>query len=461
MKIVIVGGGKVGELLSIEFSQAGHDVLLIECSARVLEQVMEHADISGLVGNGSSYDTMMEAGVGQADFFISVTRVDEINMIAAIMAKKLGAKHTIARIRTPENYRSYSFFEESLGITMMINPELEAAKKIAAELEFPFALNVDSFSNNLVNVVSVPVEVDSRLVGMSLVEFKKRYQTLLVCIIVRGRETLIPRGPDVIQAGDIITVTGTKPDLEKLYHDLGAKHERVKSCIIIGASRITHYLLKMLQGTGTQIKVIEHDEEEANRLSLEFPQVSVIHADGSDKKVLDEEGIAHYGALISLTGIDEENVIISLYASTQGVDKTITKVNRTQILASLGEMGLQSIITPKELIADRIIRYVRGIENSEGSSVEALHRLADGKVESLQFAVREGSKILGIPIRHMNIKPDITIAYIIRKGKPIFPGGDDEVKVGDRVIIVTTHPGFDDIDDILTKESAERLFFQA
>ncbi|HHX03437.1 MAG TPA: Trk system potassium transporter TrkA [Tissierellia bacterium] len=449
MRIVIVGGGKVGELLSIEFSEAGHDVLLIETVPRVLEQVMEHADISGLVGNGASYDVMMEADVGLADFFISVTRVDEVNMVAAIMAKRLGAKYTIARIRNPENYRSFSFFEKSLGITMMINPELEAAKKIEAELEYPLAINVDTFANNLVNMVSVPVEEDSSLVGMNLIEFKKRYQTLLVCIIVRGKETLIPRGPDVLQTGDIITVTGTKPDLEKFYQALGAKHERVKSVMIIGAGRITHYLLEMLRGTGIQVKVIERDEEEANKLSFNYPTVSVIYADGSDKNILDEEGISHYDALVSLTGIDEENVIIALYASTQGVEKTITKVNRTQILASLGEMGLQSIITPKELIADRIIRFFRGIENSEGSNVEALHRLADGRAESLQFRVSEGSRIEGIPIKELNLKPNITIAYIIRNGKPIFPGGDDEIRLADRVIIVTTQLGFDDIDDIL------------
>ncbi|MDI9471430.1 MAG: Trk system potassium transporter TrkA [Tissierellia bacterium] len=449
MKIVIVGGGKVGELLSVDFSQAGHDVLLIDTSSRVLEQVMDHADISGLVGNGTSYDVMMEAGVAQADFFISVTRIDEVNMIAAIMAKKLGAKYTIARVRTPENYRSFSFFEENLGITMMINPELEAAKKIAAELEFPFAVNVDSFANNLVNVVSMPVEEDSRLVGMSLIDFRKRFHSLLVCIIERDRQALIPRGPDIIHAGDIITVTGTKRDLEKLYDALGERHERIKSCIIIGAGRITHYLLEMLQGTGVQVKVIEKEEEEANKLSFAYPVFTVIHADGSDKKVLDEEGVSRYAAMVSLTGIDEENVIISLYASTQGVEKTITKVNRTQILASLGEMGLQSIVTPKELIADRIIRFVRGVENSKGSNVETLHRLADGKVESLQFIVREGSKTVDIPIKRLSLKPNVTIAYIIRKGRPIFPGGDDEIRLFDRVIVVTTQLGFDDIDDIL------------
>lgn len=449
MKIVIVGAGKVGELLSAEFTSAGHDVLLIEEKPRVLEQVMEHTDISGIVGNGASYDIMMEADVGQADFFISVTRVDEVNMVAAIMAKKLGAKYTIARIRNPETYRSFSFFEQSLGISMMINPELEAAKKIASELEFPFARNVDSFANNLVNVVSVAVEEDSALIGMSLIEFKKRFQSILVCIIESGRETIIPRGGAVIREGDIITVTGTRSDLERLYDALGTRHERVKSCMIIGGGRITHYLLKMLQNTGTQVKVIERDEEEAQKLSFAYPSVSVIHADGSDKNVLDEEGISGYGALISLTGIDEENVIISLYASTQGVGKTITKVNRTQILASLGEMGLQSIVTPKQLISDRIIRYVRGVENSQGSNVEALHRMADGQAESLQFVIKKDSRVIGIPIKSLSLKPNINIAYIIRGGKPIFPGGEDCILTGDRVIIITTQMGFDDIDDIL------------
>ncbi|NLY36598.1 MAG: Trk system potassium transporter TrkA [Tissierellia bacterium] len=449
MNIVIVGGGKVGELLCTELSTTKNNVLLIEQNADVLEHLMEKADISGIVGNGASYPILMEADVAHCDVFIAVTEMDEINMISAIMANKIGADYTIARVRTPENYQSFSFVEDSLGIHMMINPELEAAKKIFLELEFPFALNVDTFANNLVSLVKVSIDVGSSLGGMDLPSFKKRYSSLIVCIIERNGEVFIPKGDSVLREGDHIHVTGRPADLEKFYSSLGAQHRRVKSCLIIGGGRITHYLLRMLAMTDMDVKVIEQDRQKARDLAVAFPKVAVIHTDGSEKSNLDEEGIHRYEAVVSLTGMDEENIVISMYASKCCVQKIITKINRTAIISYLGDIGLMSIITPKRLIANRITRFVRAIENSMGSNVEALYKLADDRVESLQFRVKERSKVIGRPLRELPIKKNMIIAYIIREGEALFPGGNDKIEAGDKVIVITIKDGLLDIDDIL------------
>lgn len=449
MNIVIVGGGKVGELLCLELSTSGNNVLLIEKNADVLERLMEQVDITGLLGNGASYPILMEADVAHCDIFIAVTQMDEINMISAIMANKLGAEYTIARVRTPENYQSFSFVEESLGIHMMINPELEAAKKIFTELEFPFALNVDTFANNLVVLVKVAIDAGSALAGMDLPAFRRRYSSLLVCIIEREGQAFIPHGESVLKEGDHIHVTGRPADLEKFYRALGARHRRVKSCLIIGGGRITHYLLRMLALTDMDVKVIEQDREKAQALAVAFPKVAVIHTDGSEKSNLDEEGIHSYEAVVSLTGMDEENIVISMYASKCCVQKIITKINRTAIVSYLGDIGLMSIVTPKRLIANRITRFVRAIENSMGSNVEALYKLADGRVESLQFRVKGNSRVIGIPLKQLPIKKNMIIAYIIRDGEALFPGGEDSIKEGDKVIVITTRDSLSDIDDIL------------
>lgn len=449
VNIVIVGGGKVGELLCSELSTEGSNVLLIEKNQEVLESLVDKNDITGIVGSGASYPILMEADVANSDVFIAVTELDEINMIAAIMANKLGANYTISRVRTPENYHSFSFVEESLGIHMMINPELEAAKKIFTELEFPFALNVESFVNNLVNIVSVEISEESSLVNMPLPAFRQKYRSILVCVLERNGDVIIPRGDVVLQAGDRIHVTGKTSDLEKFYRSLGALHRRVKSCLIIGGGKITYYLLRMLSHTDMHVKVLEHDREKAKELAHEFPKVTVIHTDGSEKSNLDEEGIHNYEAVVSLTGMDEENIVISMYASKCNVKKNITKINRTAIVSYLGDIGLMSIITPKRLIANRITRFVRAIENSAGSNVDALYKLADERVESLQFNVKGGSKVVGIPLKDLSMKANIIVAYLVRSGEAIFPGGNDTIEVGDKVIVITTRGQLYDIDDIL------------
>ncbi|SEL30914.1 trk system potassium uptake protein TrkA [Carnobacterium iners] len=448
MKIVIVGGGKVGEFLCVALSTEGNDVILIEKNSRILERIVNKTEIIGIVGNGANYDVQIEANVPECDVFIAVTEMDEINMIASIIAKKLGAKNTILRARNREYSSHIDFVRESLGITMLINPELEAAKHMANLIKFPSALSVESFVYGRVNMVELEINEKSKLANINLVEFKNQHKDIMVMIVLRGEEAFIPFGESILQKGDRIYVTGGQKQLNKFYKAAGSYKEKIRSVMIIGGGRITYYLLSLLAPLKLNIKVIEHNEEKAIELSSHFPEVVVINGDGTDQTLLDEERMEMYDAVISLTGVDEENVINSMYAAKKDVKKIITKINRISLMKILGSVGLQSVITPKQIIANSIIRFVRSLEESEGSDVEALYRLAYDQVEVLQFKVKESSKIINIPLSQLNTKNNLLIAYIIRKKKVIFPDGKDVIKPKDYVVVVSSNSYFNDIDDI-------------
>ncbi|MCA9764851.1 MAG: Trk system potassium transporter TrkA [Carnobacterium sp.] len=448
MKIVIVGGGKVGEFLCVALSTEGNDVILIEKNSRILERIANKTEIIGIVGNGANYDAQIEANVPECDVFIAVTEMDEINMIASIIAKKLGAKNTILRARNREYSSHIDFVRESLGITMLINPELEAAKHMANLIKFPSALSVESFVYGRVNMVELEINEKSKLANINLVEFKNQHKDIMVMIVLRGEEAFIPFGESILQKGDRIYVTGGQKQLNKFYKAAGSYKEKIKSVMIIGGGRITYYLLTLLAPLKLTIKVIEHNEKKAIELSSHFPEVVVINGDGTDQTLLDEERMEMYDAVISLTGVDEENVINSMYAAKKDMKKIITKINRISLMKILGSVGLQSVITPKRIIANSIIRFVRSLEESEGSDVEALYRLADDQVEVLQFKVKESSKIINIPLSQLNTKNNLLIAYIIRKKKVIFPDGKDVIKPKDYVVVVSSNSYFNDIDDI-------------
>lgn len=448
MKIVIIGGGKVGEFLCAALSTEGNDVILIEKNSRILERIANKTEIIGIVGNGANYDAQIEANVPECDIFIAVTEMDEINMIASIIAKKLGAKNTILRVRNQEYSSHIDFVRESLGITMMINPELEAAKHMANLIKFPSALSVESFVYGRVNMVELEIGGKSKLDNINLIEFKNQHKDIMVMIILRGEEAIIPFGDSILKKGDRIYVTGGQKQLNKFYKVAGSYKEKIRSVMIIGGGRITYYLLTLLAPLKLNIKVIEHNEKKAIELSSHFPDVVVINGDGTDQTLLDEERMELYDSVISLTGVDEENVINSMYAAKKDMKKIITKINRISLMKILGSVGLQSIITPKRIIANSIIRFVRSLEESQGSDVEALYRLADDQVEILQFKVKESSKIINIPLSRLNTKNNLLIAYIIRKKKVIFPDGNDFIKPRDYVVVVSKAGFFNDIDDI-------------
>ncbi|GEK90850.1 Trk system potassium transporter TrkA [Alkalibacterium kapii] len=449
MKIVIAGGGKVGETLCRELSLENNDVVLIEKKQWRLERVISKTDITGLAGNAASYETQVEADVGACDIFIAVTPEDEINIIAAIIAKKLGATYTIARVRNPEYANHMGFMREGLGITMMINPELEAAKDIAKVIRYPEALSVEQFANGRVNIVEINVSENSQLAHTYLSEFRHKFDNVNFCAISRDDFVFIPSGDTKIEENDHIFVTGGKKDLTKLYRKCGLEQRKLRSALIVGGGRVAHYLIDMLSEMRMEIKVIESNHRAAKELSYQYPRVVVIEGDGTDQEFLKEERIELYDTAISLTGVDEENILISLYALNQGAKKVITKVSRTDLLKLLDNAGLQSIITPKRLIANEIIRFVRSLNSDDGSNVEALFRIADNQVEAIQFRVPENSRVTHQCIQDLNMKNNLLIAYIVRNNELIFPSGKDRIESGDQVIITTTIKSLENVEDIL------------
>ena len=448
MRIVIVGAGKVGSALCCDLSREGHDITLIEQKEDRLQDMMEMYEILGVQGNGAFYDVQMEAGVDRCGMFIAVTPQDEVNIISCVIAKKLGAAHCIARVRTPEHAAHMNFVRDSLGITRMINPDLEAAQEIYRMLRYPSALSVEPFAGNRINLVELAVTEDSALHNISLIELRKEFRDLLVCIVVRGDQTLIPSGATKLMADDRVFITGKPQDLGALYRKMGTS-ERIRSVMIIGGGRICRYLLEMLKGWKLDVKVIEHDEAAAEEMAVAFPDVNVIHGDGTDQALLDIENIQGFDCVVTLTGIDEENIILSMFANSRKVPRHITKINRTNLLNMLRGLGLQSIITPADIVTTNIVRIVRAITNSEGSKVEALFRVQGSTAEVLQFRVNEHSRLVGKPIHSLDIKPGTLIAAIITGNKLTVPTGNDSIAAGAHVLVVTPGGEFDDLDDIL------------
>ncbi|MBK0348589.1 Trk system potassium transporter TrkA [Aerococcaceae bacterium zg-ZJ1578] len=449
MKIVIVGGGKVGEKLCAELSHEHNDILLIEKDEEKLDQLMNKFDITGIVGNGASIEIQQEIGVDTADVFIAVTEMDEINLISSVLAKNLGATYTVARVRNPEYSNHQSVLKESLGLSLIINPELSAARDIVRVLKYPSALSAESFAADRVNLVEVEINEDSKLVGVDLREFRQKFGSILVCMSIRNNEAIIPSGNYQIQANDRIFITGEATDMMHFFKVIGNNEKSIRSTLIIGGGRIAYYVLKALKQSKIKATVIELDRERAQYLSEEFPNATIIHADGSDHEILEEYGLEDFDSFMSLTGVDEENLVMSVFAKHNGVKKVITKMSRVEILKILTSVPLRTIITPKQIVANEIIQFVRARANIQGSNVEALYRLADNQVEVLQFRVTRNSKVCNIPLFQLKIKPNVLIAYIMRGQELIFPNGNDQLLPHDRVLVVTTARMFEDLEDIL------------
>lgn len=450
MKIIIVGGGKVGEVLCRDLDTEGNDVILIEEQEDVLTSIVNVADITGLIGNGASYDILMEAGVAACDVFIAVTERDEINIVSSIIAKKMGAAYTIARVRNPEYALHADFMSQSLGINAMVNPEREAARAMRDLVRYPMALSLERFAHGRVSIISLRLSADSKYVGKTLHDVQQILNgRLLVAIVERGDEAIVPDGSFCLQANDVLYVTGESPVMSQFYRECGNLVRRMRSLLIIGGGRVTYYLLQYLVQGNLQIKVIEHNREVAERLARVFPSVAVICADGSDQDVLDEEGIARFDGIVASTGIDEENLLISMYAKSCGVGRIITKVDRTMLLRILDPDSYGAIITPKRLIADMIVRDVRSLKNAIGSSVETLYRLADGRAEAMEFLIHENSALIGMSLTDLSIRPGILILAILRDNDIIYPAGKDVVHAGDRLIVISSHRLIKTADELL------------
>lgn len=446
MKVVIAGGGKIGEILCHELFNEGYDIVLIENKDRVLEKLINKYDITGLVGRAENYDDLIEAGVASADIFISVTPEDEINMIACMIARKLGAKHTIARVRNPNYNKHLNFFAKEMGLSMIVNPELAAANEMYNVLMYPESLSVESFAGSKVKIHELKIKKGSSLDGRSVNNFRSNFNDILICLVERNDQIIIPSGTTVLEANDRVYVTGHKEDLFNFMKKTGFIRDKIDSVFIVGGGISIQYLLEKLNKLN--VKVVELDRARSKLLSKEFPNVHVIQADGTEQSILKEERLKDYDAFIAYTGIDEENILTSMYADKQGIGKIITKVSRTDLLDIINDDKLQTIITSKVLVIGKILKLVRGISYNKSSEVEVIYRIADNKVEVSQFLVKNECPALNIPLSELETKDTNLIAYIIRENQIFFPAGNDSIQLGDHVIIVSTEK-ITGIEDIL------------
>lgn len=448
MKVIVVGGGKVGTALCRSLVEEKHDVTLIEEKEEVLGRVSRRLDIMGIVGNGANYKILEQADVQHCDIFVAISDQDEVNMISAVLAKKMGAKETIVRVRNPEYSNAYFKDNNFLGFSMVVNPELLAARYIANSVDFPGALSVEHFVNGRIMLMEFKISENNRLCDLSLEQFRRKFGNILVCAIKRAGQVIIPDGDDILLKGDKIYVTGDRIEMI-LFHNF-VKNKVIKNMMIIGAGRITYYLLNLLRNTKIKLKVIEITEKRSQYFSQEFPEIPIVLGDGTAKNILVEEGVENYDAVATLTGVDEENIISSMFLDTLGIEKNITKVNRTSLLEIIDTDDFSSIITPKSIAVDSMRHFIRGRVNAqESSTLDAVHHIANGKIETLQFEIREKNKIAGKQLADVQLKKGVLVAAIIRKGKPLFPTGQDTYEVGDKIVVVTLLTNIADIYDLL------------
>ena len=450
MKIIIVGCGKVGTTLAEQLNRENHDITLIDCDSEALQSISDSTDVMSVTGNGAVYQVQMEAGIKEADLLIATTNSDELNMLCCLIAKKAGNCHTIARIRNPEYSAEINYIREELNLSLAINPELAAAREIARLLRFPNAIKIELFAKGRIELLKFMIPKDSILDRMKVMDVVSRLKSnVLICAVERGDDVVIPDGNFEMRGGDKISFIAPHADCADFFRKAGIENNTVNSAMFVGGGKLTVYLAKALADTKIKIKIIEQDEERCRILSELLPHAMIIHGDGSDQKLLLEEGIRQTEAFASLTGFDEENILLSLYAASQSRAKMITKVNKIAFENVINALNLGSVIYPKMLTADIILQYVRAMQNSMGSNIETLYKIVADKAEALEFRVRGDSPVLGIPLEKLRTRNNLLVACINRNGRIIMPRGKDTLEAGDTVIIVTTHTGLNDLKDIL------------
>lgn len=451
MHIIIVGEGKVGYTLAEHLSRENHDVTIIDTNDAALRRASELLDVMGVKGNGASIATLREAGVEAADILIAVTGMDEVNMVCCLTAKRLGAKYTIARVRNVEYAKDMAALKGELGIDLVINPENATALEISQLLRFPTAANLETFYRGRVEMISFRVRQDDFLVGQPLSEQSKKFQglPLLFCAAEReDGEVIIPDGSFVPKVGDRLYLIGQPGGLGSFFRLLGRYTQKSRTVMIVGGGRIAHYLTVMLEKLGMKVKIIEQDMERCRQLSEALPKAAIICGDGTDHELLEEENVTAYDAFVALTDRDEDNLIISLYALQQGISKVIAKSNRQNYTGIARAAGLDSVVSPKLITAGQILQVVRGMQNSKGSVMNALYKIADGNAEAMEFLVNETTRHQGVPLRELHLKKGILIAVLIHQDRIIIPDGSSVITSGDTVILVSRNHRILDINDI-------------
>ena len=452
MKIVIIGDGKVGYKLAKQLSSEKYDIILIDNNEEKLRKSIERMDVFCVAGEGGSVEVQQRADVPHADLVIACTSTDECNMLSCLIARRLGARHTIARVRNPIYYKQIDFLKKDLHLSMVVNPELIVAGDITRLLLFPDASKVETFVKGRVELVEFPIHC-GKLEGLSLSELYARFQVqVLVCAVESGETVLIPDGDYILKAGDKLHIAASHQNMEQFFKKIALRKEKIKNAMICGGGRVAYYLASQLCNLGMNVKIIERNRERSEELCELLPKATIINGDATEHDLLIEEGIEKTDAFIALTGMDEENIIMSLFASKQSVSKVIVKINEDRRAMMIDELGLDSIVSAKTATADAILGYVRARRNSQCSAnVETMYQLLDGRVEALEFIIKSENAYTGVPLKDLNLKVNNIIACIARGRKIIIPNGDDSIQVGDSVVIITMTKQIRDLDDILVK----------
>ncbi len=451
MKIVINGCGKIGKTILASLVAEGHDVVAIDNSPQVLDEITNIYDVMGVCGNGTDSDVLLEAGVKTADLLVSMTGSDELNMLSCYLAKKLGAENTIARIRNPEyNDKSLGFVREQMDISLTINPELLTSVELFNVLKLPSAAKVETFSVRNFEMVEIKLKADSSLDGMRIMDMRSKFKAkFLISAVGRGEDAYIPDGNFVLKSGDRICISATSNEIIHLMKELGIQQKSAKKIMIFGGGKLAYYLARRLSDANISVTIIEKNPAVCEALCESIPKCTVVCADGTDQEVLLEEGLLSVDAFVSLTGMDEQNILMSAYAQSKGVPKVITKINREGLIPLAENWGLDTIISPKNSVSDVLVRYARALENSQGSSVETLYKLMDDKVEVLEFKVKDDFEKTDITFKELALKKNILVAGIVRNRKIIIPTGDDVLKTRDKVIILAANQRINKLSDIL------------
>lgn len=450
MKIIIIGNGKVGFTLARQLSGEEHDLVLIDKDADALHSADSVLDVLCIEGSGASIQILHEAGVKDADLAIAVTGSDELNIVCCLIAKKLGAKHTVARVRNPEYFREASLLKREIGVDMIINPEHTAAQEISRVLRVPAAFSVETFARGLVEMIGFPIQESDGIAGLSLFEYNKRHPNgVLMCAVVRGDEVFVPNGRFVPEVGDRAYVIGSQAEMNKFFRLLGRDSGRIRNISVLGGSKIATYLTWAVEKAGMKVRIVELDEERCLSLAEKLPGATIIHGDGTDSAVIEAENLLDTDGFIAITNRDEENLLMAMTAQQSGVKKVIAKMNRPNYIDMTRKFGLDSIISPKEITANQISAYVRSLARSQGSAVENLYKVLGGKLEAVEFTASAATHFLDTPLRDLKLKDGLLVAAIVHENKTIIPDGNATIHAGDRVVVMAKSLFLQDLNDIL------------
>lgn len=450
MNIIIVGAGKVGTTIADQLSSENHNITIIDLNQKKVEEAEEEFDAMGIVGNGASHQVQVEAGVMDAELLIAVTGSDELNLLCCLIAKKTGKCQTIARVRNPIYSKEVNFIKRQMGLSVVINPELTAAQEISQLLRLPYAKKVDTFARGRVEMIKFRMNPELHMDGLQVADIISKMKCdIMICGVERQGQVVIPNGDFVLKNNDLVSMMAVPKETAKFFRKMGIPTHQAKSTLIVGGGTIAYYLAKQLLEMRVDVRIIEQNKERCEMLSEQLPEATILQGDGTDKEFLLEEGLMHTDSFVALTNMDEENLMLALLARKYSNAKLIAKVNRIHFEEVVDELDIDSVIYPKNLAADHIVRYTRAMQNSLGSNVETLYKILDGQAEALEFVIREDSSVTNQRLMDLPLKDHLLVCYISRYGKLKMARGQDMLKVGDSVIIVTTHKGLHDIADIL------------